>query len=397
MKSNLLKTTLIAVAMVATTLTSVVPAHALTQNYAKTRLGGADRYATAVEISKEFVSDGKYCDTVILGRGDDFADSMSAGPLAVYYNAPILLTWTETLHPTTEKRMVEMNIKNVVIVGGTGVVSTNVENQLKAKGYHVVRLGGADRYETNALINAQIPKERWGWAPVISNGEDVYENLTAAVDMTSFTQNNADTTVYINPIFLARPETDNVTQLESIAKQLDSVKAKWDTYWNSVGITGMYAPKIDSQILQNETNRTGTPTKSAIYDRFGRNAITGLATTFAKNGLPRKYYSNIIDIGRSFNANVVNMTNKRHGVILATGSDFVDALASTPLAGKFSMPIVFADKDINDILNQLSLKDDMNFWNKNFVQPYAQVDHVYYAGGTAVVKDGAESYLNGGH
>jgi len=56
----------------------------------KSRIYGADRYKTAVEISKAFKSNlNKDVDTIVLASGEDYPDALCAGPLASSKNAPI--------------------------------------------------------------------------------------------------------------------------------------------------------------------------------------------------------------------------------------------------------------------------------------------------------------------
>ena len=58
------------------------------------RISGVDRYQTAIEISSE---GWESAETVIIARGNDFADALAGVPLAHAYEAPILLTLTDEL------------------------------------------------------------------------------------------------------------------------------------------------------------------------------------------------------------------------------------------------------------------------------------------------------------
>lgn len=53
------------------------------------RLGGADRYATAVAVGQRFFPSSP---RVVLAVGDGFADALAAGPFAADVSAPLLLT-----------------------------------------------------------------------------------------------------------------------------------------------------------------------------------------------------------------------------------------------------------------------------------------------------------------
>lgn len=114
-----------------------------------TRIGGTDRYATAVAVSSGAF---KQSDYAIIATGDSFPDALSAAPLAKKYNAPILLTDSKTLTTSVSSELDRLAVKNVFIVGGTGAVSKDVENSITQKGITVVRLAGSDRYDTSLQI-----------------------------------------------------------------------------------------------------------------------------------------------------------------------------------------------------------------------------------------------------
>lgn len=58
-------------------------------------------------------------------------------------------------HDSTIQAIKQKNPSEIIIVGGTGVVSTNVENQLKQFAPKVSRISGGDRYETAANVAQQ--------------------------------------------------------------------------------------------------------------------------------------------------------------------------------------------------------------------------------------------------
>ncbi len=113
------------------------------------RIYGSNRYRTAVEISKVgFVSSG----TVILSRGDDFADALAAVPLAYKLDAPILLTSTDTLNSNTRDEINRLGADRVIILGSLQAVSLAVEDTLISLGLTVERIQGNNRFETAAMI-----------------------------------------------------------------------------------------------------------------------------------------------------------------------------------------------------------------------------------------------------
>lgn len=97
------------------------------------RLAGSDRYKTAVEIAKAYKTIlNKDIDTIIIANGEDYPDSLCAGPFASKNNAAILLTNSNKLNKDT-KEYIEFNknIKKVIIVGGENSVSKDIEKDLE--------------------------------------------------------------------------------------------------------------------------------------------------------------------------------------------------------------------------------------------------------------------------
>lgn len=126
-----------------------------------TKLSGVDRYATAIEVSREQFEKGQ-ADTVVIVGGQAKFDGLSAAPLAAAQKAPILLASPKTgLSQATldEIGRVTKNLskKTVFIVGGENSVPTSVEKQLKDKfGVTVVRLAGLDRTATSVEVARRL-------------------------------------------------------------------------------------------------------------------------------------------------------------------------------------------------------------------------------------------------
>ena len=118
------------------------------------RIYGDTRYDTAVNAAEMYESaSGSKFDNVIVAYGKNFPDALSGGYLAKVKNAPILL-----VEPNEEDRIVDYISENILpigtvyILGGTGVVSSEFESKVRAKGISTTRLGGKTRYDTNLAI-----------------------------------------------------------------------------------------------------------------------------------------------------------------------------------------------------------------------------------------------------
>lgn len=126
-----------------------------------TRWEGADRYETAASISARTFAASSTVNAVIV-TGQNYPDALSASALAGSVKGPILLVKTDAIPASTSLELQRLGVKNVWIVGGSGVVSTSVLTQLKALvGGAVTRVAGSDRYATSASV-AKVVASREG-------------------------------------------------------------------------------------------------------------------------------------------------------------------------------------------------------------------------------------------
>ena len=140
------------------------------------RVSGADRWETAVEISKSGWQDG--ADTVVLARSHEFPDALAGAPLAYKYNAPILLTHTEELTSATKQEIERLGASKVIILGSTVAVSEAVEAELNSMNLQVKRIGGKDRFETAQLIANELDSNN-GKA-IVATGRNFPDALAVA-------------------------------------------------------------------------------------------------------------------------------------------------------------------------------------------------------------------------
>ena len=117
------------------------------------RVAGSGRIQTAAAVAKATDAVEPVSRLAFIANGYTYPDALSASPMATYNVAPILLTRQDTLANITSSTIKDLGITDVVIVGGTGAVSSAVEAQLASllKGSsHVRRIGGANRYQTSS-------------------------------------------------------------------------------------------------------------------------------------------------------------------------------------------------------------------------------------------------------
>lgn len=138
------------------------------------RLKGANRYSTAVEVSK---AGWQAAETVVLARGDDFADALAGGPLAHQLEAPLLLTKSGTLPGSTRDEIQRLGAKTVYLLGGTSAIGKGVEAALREMGLDTVRISGKNRFETAVAIARRLEPSA---AAVLAYGLDFPDALAAA-------------------------------------------------------------------------------------------------------------------------------------------------------------------------------------------------------------------------
>ncbi len=118
------------------------------------RIAGADRYATAAEISRGFGID---VGTVYIASGLNFPDALAGASLAGATGSPVLLTNPTSLPSSVSQALGRLNPDRIVVLGGTPSVSASVMSSLH--GYAPTsRIAGSNRYETASLIAAQFPE-----------------------------------------------------------------------------------------------------------------------------------------------------------------------------------------------------------------------------------------------
>ncbi|AZV55512.1 cell wall-binding repeat-containing protein [Clostridium sp. AWRP] len=140
------------------------------------RVGGTNRYETATKVADSGWTSSDYA---IVANGEGYADALCATPLAKANNAPILLTTGDSsnaLEQNTLNELKKLNVKHVIVVGGTGVVPDSVLNSIKAQVTDVERIGGQDRYETSVKIAEKIGTPT---KAVIASGEGYADALSA--------------------------------------------------------------------------------------------------------------------------------------------------------------------------------------------------------------------------
>ena len=135
-----------------------VAAELTSHGYNVRRLGGTDRFATARLIADEVerlepVPAGEH-EAFVLATGQNFADALSAGPLAAVAGMPILLSDGATLDPATRAYL---DGKDVLPVGGPAYQAAGFAPNPAEQ---CDDLAGTDRFSTSAAVARCIAEAR---------------------------------------------------------------------------------------------------------------------------------------------------------------------------------------------------------------------------------------------
>lgn len=133
---------------------TMVPFNAFATGTVPTRIAGTTAAQTAVAIADQTGWTG----TAILASSLSYGmvDALTAGPLASYLKAPILLTGAGALDADTKAELTKLAVKTVYVTSGTAVISQAVLNELTGMGITVVPLGGVDRAATSVNIASKM-------------------------------------------------------------------------------------------------------------------------------------------------------------------------------------------------------------------------------------------------
>lgn len=115
-----------------------------------TRWAGADRYEVAANVSEVNFPDGS--SVAFVANGLATADALTAGPVAAPAGGPMLLVRATGIPPAVADEVRRLDPDRIVVLGGTGSVSAEVEEQL-GEIAPTSRWGGIDRYLVSVNVS----------------------------------------------------------------------------------------------------------------------------------------------------------------------------------------------------------------------------------------------------
>lgn len=121
------------------------------KGYKVFRLGGKNRYETATMIAQIVLDDsttGLPVEGAMIVFGGNFPDALAVAPAAAKNGYPVLMVKTGEVPVETKNFLRKNGIHTTFVIGGTGVISNQVLNELPG----ATRLAGKTRYETAVEI-----------------------------------------------------------------------------------------------------------------------------------------------------------------------------------------------------------------------------------------------------
>lgn len=275
------------------------------------RFGGTDRYDTNQKIITAIHTKGLINgrgQPLIIARGDDYADVLSASSLAGYIKHDVMIDVGNTSGPpqqiAVDSKSVIMIIPHsgvlnedatnrvkeaasVIIMGGTGALPSSVETQIlqikPALAGKVQRIGGIDRYETASLAaqylgQAKVAKIKGKrtvflatgkyWADALIAGPAAFNPLDSKVDN------------FVTPILLSTATyATNFTKERIAALGIEHVVI--------LGGQGVIGAQVESEIaaLGVTTERIGGADRYDTATKFADYLTTTLGWSKASVGL----------------------------------------------------------------------------------------------------------------
>jgi len=273
-------------------LVTMIPFNAMASSAFPTSLAGTTAAETAVAIANQTGWTG----TAILASSTSYGmvDALTAGPLATFLKAPILLQGAgKTLNEYTKAELSKLSVKTVYVASGPVVIDPAVLTELTSMGIDVKTLGGVDQFETSVNMATEMIKLG---APVskvaVAYGWLNQDALSIASIASAQTQ----------PIILT--EKDSVPP--SVKDFLTANKSVSTT--DVIGGTGVIS--------------------DAVKESFPKATRHSGLTAYDTNNQV------IQDFTPSLNFN---------NVFVANGVTGIDALAGAPLAAQTNSPIVLTD------------------------------------------------------
>lgn len=268
------------------------------------RAAGETRFATMAALLPK--APWKAGRTVVLASGSNYPDALAAASLAGAYDAPIVLTEPNSLSVDAADMIEQLSPNVIYVVGGEAAVSKSAVDTAAyyaADGCKVFRIAGDTRLETSLAIAKRVrQKSTASDTLIVATGF----NYADALSVSPFAF------AYKSPIFLCGSNglsADAISYISGAGFKRAIL----------VGGTAAVSDRVKQQLTSAGIS-SGSITRLAGSTRYETSA---------------KIMSYAVNAG-------MNVSN----VYLATGTNFPDALAAGPVAGKLRAPLLLVDPGI---------------------------------------------------
>ncbi|MDO9108371.1 MAG: cell wall-binding repeat-containing protein [Coriobacteriia bacterium] len=247
---------------------------------------GVDRYQTAIEISQ---ANWEAAETVVIATGNNWPDALGGSALAGAVGGPVLMSRLDAVPDEVLAEVDRLGASQAYVLGGERALTADVLAQLESAlgETNVIRIGGADRYETAELVADEVVSilgDSYDGTAFIATGGDFADALAASPMAAANGW----------PVYLARKPVISDQTLDAMvnAGVTDAILLGGDAAMPEGTVVTVLAAGISAKRIDGE-NRYETAAKVAEYG--------------------------VTDAGLAW-----------EGVAIATGEDFPDALAGGP-------------------------------------------------------------------
>ena len=276
------------------------------------KIVGKNRYETAIEVSKKGWPNG--ATNAVLVNDTSIVDALSATPFAKAKDAPILLTKKDTLNEETKQQLKTLGVKNVYIIGGEGVVSKEVEEQLKSENINTDRIQGLNREATSIEIAKRLDEINPVKEVSVVNG---YKGLADAVSIASISANE---------------------NMPIILSGMDKISTEATEFIDNNKINKSYIVGGDSVVSSDLEKKLPNATRISGKNRKETNANV-ISTFFTEKEIDNLYIA-------------------KDG--MQSENQLIDALSVGSLAAKTNSPVMIAGNDLDksqiDLVNSKVFK-----------------------------------------
>lgn len=316
------------------------------------RVGGSDRVETAVRTSLA-LNKGTVDSVVIANGKTTMASAIAGAPLTSVDGAPLLLvTSADTIPQIVKDEILRLKPKTAYMIGGTGVLSTNIEAELTALGANPVRLDGINREETSANVADLLTQKQ--------NAKGTPADTAFIINSTKLVD-----APYVVSVAIERGYPILFVNTSAIPTSVDSFIRKYPQYKKFVVLGG---PTLVSDSVVNQLKSYSTA-----------NSVTRI------QGATR-YEANINFINYFGLKTSTTVLGRGDNVPNLEGECWPDTIVGSTLAAKHHGAVLLSYPNNLDTATQTYLDNQNNAGKK--------IDQIFAQGGTGAISDSLLLSLN---